>query len=235
MTAPLPFEAWAKPGEAWAKPGKDAFDFWISFFPSAPLFGVEWRFAGMLPPLAGMAMPDEALFPNLFPGDRACAAARPGEIESPACADDGLTEPAESTTADAGATAGAAGKAADTTQQASMDFASAAAAAATPDWHEAPITDAAPAGIATGNAAEANATEATRLFDSCPDDADDLKTMKGIGPGLERQLNELGIWKFGQIAAMSEDDLAQLDARLTTVKGRCFRDDWIGQARQLAQ
>ncbi|MEM6421886.1 MAG: hypothetical protein AAF698_04790, partial [Pseudomonadota bacterium] len=33
--------------EAWQKPTRDAFEFWISFFPVAPAFGIAWRFADM--------------------------------------------------------------------------------------------------------------------------------------------------------------------------------------------
>ncbi|MGR1581709.1 NADH-quinone oxidoreductase subunit NuoE [Thalassobius sp. S69A] len=63
--------------------------------------------------------------------------------------------------------------------------------------------------------------------------ADDLKRIKGVGPKLEQTLNELGFYHFDQIAAWTEAQIAWVDNRLK-FKGRITRDDWIGQAKQLA-
>ena len=71
------------------------------------------------------------------------------------------------------------------------------------------------------------------LMDRAPDAPSDLKLIKGIGPGLEKQLNGLGVYTFEQIAAFSSPDLEWVNENLTSFKGRCFRDDWIGQARAL--
>ncbi len=54
----------------------------------------------------------------------------------------------------------------------------------------------------------------------------------GIGPKLEKVLNDLGIWTYGQIAAWSEAQVAWLDDHLG-ISGRIGRDDWVGQARKL--
>jgi large subunit ribosomal protein L19 len=62
--------------------------------------------------------------------------------------------------------------------------------------------------------------------------SDDLKMIKGIGPGLERQLNDLGLYHFDQLAKMTKADLTWIDANITRFKGRCFRDDWTGQAKK---
>ncbi|MEL7173617.1 MAG: hypothetical protein AAFN05_11735, partial [Pseudomonadota bacterium] len=44
--------------ETWQKPAKEAFDLWVSFFPVAPFFGVEWRFAESMPvPGSNVFMP----------------------------------------------------------------------------------------------------------------------------------------------------------------------------------
>jgi predicted flap endonuclease-1-like 5' DNA nuclease len=64
--------------------------------------------------------------------------------------------------------------------------------------------------------------------------ADDLKKIKGIGPALEKQLNELGIWHFDQVAAWSAAEVAWIDDNLVRFKGRATRDDWVGQAQTLA-
>ena len=63
--------------------------------------------------------------------------------------------------------------------------------------------------------------------------ADDLKRIKGVGPKLEQTLNELGFYHFDQIAKWTEAEIAWVDNRLK-FKGRITRDDWIGQATQLA-
>ena len=64
---------------------------------------------------------------------------------------------------------------------------------------------------------------------------DDLKQIKGIGPKLEKLCNSLGFWHFDQIAAWSSDEVAWVDANLTGFKGRVSRDNWVSQAKTLAQ
>jgi predicted flap endonuclease-1-like 5' DNA nuclease len=64
---------------------------------------------------------------------------------------------------------------------------------------------------------------------------DDLSRMKGVGPKLVALLNELGVTHFSQIAAWSDDDVAAIDEKLGTFKGRITRDRWIEQARHLAE
>ncbi|MBK1635730.1 endonuclease, partial [Rhodovulum adriaticum] len=64
--------------------------------------------------------------------------------------------------------------------------------------------------------------------------ADDLKQIKGVGPKLERQVNELGIYHYDQIAAWTEAEVAWMDENLEGFKGRVSRDDWVGQAKELA-
>lgn len=64
--------------------------------------------------------------------------------------------------------------------------------------------------------------------------ADDLKRIKGIGPKLEGQLNELGYFHFDQIASWGPEELAWIDENLQGFTGRATRDEWIEQARTLA-
>jgi len=63
---------------------------------------------------------------------------------------------------------------------------------------------------------------------------DDLKGISGIGPKLEKVLNEQGITRISQIAAWGEADVASFDQALG-LDGRIGRDDWVGQARKLAE
>jgi predicted flap endonuclease-1-like 5' DNA nuclease len=62
---------------------------------------------------------------------------------------------------------------------------------------------------------------------------DDLKQIRGIGPVMERTLNELGIQSYEQIANLSKDEVDQLGAAIATFPGRIERDDWVGGARRL--
>lgn len=64
--------------------------------------------------------------------------------------------------------------------------------------------------------------------------ADDLKLIKGVGPGLEKTLNELGFWHFDQIAGWRKKEIEWVDERLK-FKGRIERDEWVKQAKALAK
>ncbi|MFN3993400.1 MAG: NADH:ubiquinone oxidoreductase [Tabrizicola flagellatus] len=61
--------------------------------------------------------------------------------------------------------------------------------------------------------------------------ADDLKEIEGIGPAMEKLVNELGFYHFAQIASWSEADVAWVDANLKGFKGRVTRDKWVAQAK----
>ena len=63
---------------------------------------------------------------------------------------------------------------------------------------------------------------------------DDLKLLKGVGPALEKLLNDIGIWHFSQIAAWSADEVAWVDRNLGRFKDRASRDGWVAQAQTLA-
>lgn len=62
---------------------------------------------------------------------------------------------------------------------------------------------------------------------------DDLKLISGVGPGLERKLKDAGISSFAQIVALTDAEIADLEANVVKFAGRIKRDDWIGQAQQL--
>jgi predicted flap endonuclease-1-like 5' DNA nuclease len=62
---------------------------------------------------------------------------------------------------------------------------------------------------------------------------DDLQKIKGVGPAIERTLHDLGIFRFEQIAQISEYDIDRIAARLKGFRSRIYREDWIGQARTL--
>ncbi len=65
-------------------------------------------------------------------------------------------------------------------------------------------------------------------------EADDLKKISGVGPVLEKKLNDMGIYHFSQIAEFTLDDIAKVDDELN-FKGRIERDDWMAQAKALIE
>ena len=65
------------------------------------------------------------------------------------------------------------------------------------------------------------------------DEHDDLKLIKGVGPAIEKTLNSLGVYRFNQIAEMSEYDIDRVAQQLRGFRSRIYREDWIGQARTL--
>lgn len=72
------------------------------------------------------------------------------------------------------------------------------------------------------------------LLDS-PNAPDDLKLIVGVGPVLERMLQQLGVFTYRQIAHWSEHDIDVFDAKLPEFPGRIRRDAWVTQARELHQ
>lgn len=62
---------------------------------------------------------------------------------------------------------------------------------------------------------------------------DDLKMIKGIGPVLERLLNEMGVRRFEQVASFTGEDVAVVSKALDAFADRIVRDDWVGQAAEL--
>ena len=63
--------------------------------------------------------------------------------------------------------------------------------------------------------------------------ADDLKSIKGIGPKLEKELNAAGVFHFDQIANWSAEEEHWADYHLVSFKGRVSRDKWVDQAKEL--
>lgn len=64
---------------------------------------------------------------------------------------------------------------------------------------------------------------------------DDLKQIRGIGPKLETQLHDIGIYHLDQIAGWSAEEQAWIDENLEGFKRRASRDEWVRQARELTQ
>ena len=98
-------------------------------------------------------------------------------------------------------------------------------------------------GVDIGEAAEPvveelpveGATDTGEVFEilSAPRGApDDLSKLTGVGPQLEKKLNEGGLWHYWQFSSMTPADVAKVDADLK-LNGRIARDGWVELARTL--
>ncbi|MCP4933422.1 MAG: hypothetical protein GY927_04265, partial [bacterium] len=63
--------------------------------------------------------------------------------------------------------------------------------------------------------------------------ADDLKEINGVGPKLEKILNELGVTTFSQLSKLDVNEIIEAEDGTIDLAGRIQREDWIGQARKL--
>jgi predicted flap endonuclease-1-like 5' DNA nuclease len=195
--------------------------YWISFWPTAPLFGVKWRFEGMAP-VPGV--------PN--PLDLVTGAARAS-----------VAEVAKAAEAQSRAAAEVIEEALETTREAAeaiVDVATGASQLMADDAgafvEELDEAEPQPQPEAHAEAAaepEDAGVPPLTLFAAPPAQVDDLKQIKGVGPKLEKMLNELGIYRLDQIAAFSPENLQWVDANLAAFKGRPLRDDWVAQAKAL--
>jgi predicted flap endonuclease-1-like 5' DNA nuclease len=61
---------------------------------------------------------------------------------------------------------------------------------------------------------------------------DDLKTISGLGPALEKRLNTYGINTYRQLATLSEEEIRHIEKSVIKLSGRIHRDQWIEQAKQ---
>ena len=63
---------------------------------------------------------------------------------------------------------------------------------------------------------------------------DDLKLIWGVGEKLEKHLNRLGVFHFGQIGQSSKQDIAWFESHLGDFDDRITRDKWVEQCIRLA-
>ena len=95
---------------------------------------------------------------------------------------------------------------------------------------------AAPAAPVVAGAEDAPAAPGVKpaLLTEAQGAADDLKKIKGVGPKLETMLHAMGVFHYWQIASWGPDEVAWVDENLEGFKGRVSRDDWVAQAKILA-
>ncbi len=70
------------------------------------------------------------------------------------------------------------------------------------------------------------------IFKERPGDADDLTRLQGISPALQNRLQELGVYRFQQIAGWSSAQVREFSRRLA-FKDRIERERWVEQARRM--
>ena len=95
---------------------------------------------------------------------------------------------------------------------------------------EAPLAEALPEAAAESEIA--STTDHFELLTAPRGAPDDLAKLTGVGPQIVKKLNEHGVFHYWQLAAMTDDEAAKLDADLR-FNGRIARDKWSDQARAL--
>jgi len=67
------------------------------------------------------------------------------------------------------------------------------------------------------------------------DSPDDLTAIKGLGKVKAAKLAATGITSYAQIAAWTDDDIAEVGLAVNTSPGQIKREDWVGQAKVLVE
>ena len=81
--------------------------------------------------------------------------------------------------------------------------------------------------------AEVKAALGSKIAAATADEKDDLKLINGVGPFIEKKLNNLGIYTFEQISQFDDDLSNKVTDAIEFFPGRIQRDDWVGQAKIL--
>jgi large subunit ribosomal protein L21 len=67
---------------------------------------------------------------------------------------------------------------------------------------------------------------------AAPSPQDNLQIIKGIGPVIERKLNEAGVFTFAELGRLTAEDLRNILGK--TIQRLADEDDLLRQARDLA-
>ena len=66
-------------------------------------------------------------------------------------------------------------------------------------------------------------------------EANNLTLIDGLGLWVEERLNTLDIYTFSQISKLTHADIETITEVLELIPGRIEKDNWVGQARELAK
>lgn len=97
-----------------------------------------------------------------------------------------------------------------------------------------PTVTAAKSQASGGRADDAATDPAPAATTSTSDSPDDLTAIKGLGKVKAAKLVASGITSYAQIAAWTDDDIAEVGLAVNTSPGQIKREDWVGQATVLA-
>jgi predicted flap endonuclease-1-like 5' DNA nuclease len=64
---------------------------------------------------------------------------------------------------------------------------------------------------------------------------DDLTLINGIGPFIEKKLNDIGFYTYNDVARWTTEDIERITAQIQFFPGRIQQDNWVGQAAALLQ
>lgn len=78
-----------------------------------------------------------------------------------------------------------------------------------------------------------NGLQFERIGKGSEKNKDDLKLLKGIGKGIEKKLNSIGIYNFIQISNLTASDIKLITDLIKFFPGRIERDNWVEQAKKL--
>lgn len=81
--------------------------------------------------------------------------------------------------------------------------------------------------------ADKKAEAAAPLFSAPEGEGNDLTAIKGVGKVAAKQLNEQGLTTFAQLAALTDEDVARIDANMPFSTDQI--NDWREQAKELAK
>ena len=66
-------------------------------------------------------------------------------------------------------------------------------------------------------------------------DANNLTLIDGLGLWVEERLNMLDIYTFDQVSKLTHADIETITEILEIIPGSIEKDNWVGQARELAK
>ena len=81
---------------------------------------------------------------------------------------------------------------------------------------------------------EVRQTQMGIIYDAKPMVTDDLSMIQGVGDRVAEKLNDLGFYRFKQIANWTEPNILKISERSICSQERIVAERWIPQARELA-
>ena len=87
--------------------------------------------------------------------------------------------------------------------------------------------------VLTAQQEQVKALIGTSIPAATGDKRDDLTLINGVGPFLEKKLNNIGIYTYEQISGLNGETIADVTEAIEFFPGRIEKDDWVGQANRL--